>query len=93
MVVAARPATRELPPQHDSIIDGTLYIKLKTTLEVIFVSGWWEFILQYQFNKLDNRISRLKKGQNITKTTEETAVDLDGEMSMDSELIGKFITK
>ena len=38
-------------------------------------------------------MSKLKKGQTITKTTEETAVELDGEMSMDAELIGKFITK
>ena len=43
-----------------------------------------EFILQYQFNKLDDRMSKLEKGQNITKTAEETAVELDGEMSMDA---------
>ena len=49
MAVAARPATRELPPQPNACIDNTLYIILKTTLEVIFVSGWGEFILQYQF--------------------------------------------
>ena len=34
-------------------------------------------MLQYQFNELDNRISKLEKGQNITKTAEETAVELD----------------
>ena len=32
MEVAARPATRELPPQPDTYIDATLYIKLKMTL-------------------------------------------------------------
>ena len=48
---------------------------------------------QYQFNKLDDIISKLEKGQNITKSTEETAVELDGEMSMDANLIGKFITQ
>ena len=62
MAVAARPATRELPPQPDACIDATLYIKLKTTLEVIFVLGWGEFILQYQFNELDDRMSKLEKG-------------------------------
>ena len=38
-------------------------------------------------------MSKLEKFQNITKTAEETAVELDGEMSMDAELIGKFITQ
>ena len=59
MVVVVRPAERELPPQPDSFIDAALYIKLKTNLEVIFVSGWGEFILQYQFNELDDRMSKL----------------------------------
>ena len=35
---------------------------------------------------------KLEKGQTITKTAEETAVEFDGEMSMDAKLIGKFIT-
>ena len=48
---------------------------------------------QYQFNELDNRISKLEKGQNVTKSAEETAVELDGEMSMDAKLIRKFITQ
>ena len=48
---------------------------------------------QYQFNKLDDIMSKLEKGQNITKSAEETAVELDGEMSMDAELVGKFITQ
>ena len=68
-------------------------MKLKMTLEVIFVSGWGEFKLQYQFNDLDDRMSKLEKGQNITKTAEETAVELDRKMSMDVELIRKFITQ
>ena len=38
-------------------------------------------------------MSKLEKGQNITKTAKETAVELDGEMSMDSKIIGKFITQ
>ena len=38
-------------------------------------------------------MSKLEKGQNVTKTAEETAVELYGEISMDSELIGKFITQ
>ena len=50
-------------------------------------------MLQYQFNELDDRISKIEKGQNITKTAEETAVELDRKMSMDVELIGKFITQ
>ena len=32
MVVAERPATRELPHQPDTCIYATIYIKLKTTL-------------------------------------------------------------
>ena len=93
MTVSTRPANKEHPPQTDKCIDATLYIKLKTTLEVIFVSGWGEFILNYQINELDDRISKIEKGQNITKTVEETALELDGEMSMDANLIGKFITQ
>ena len=48
---------------------------------------------QYQFNKLDNRMSKLEKGQTVTKFVEETAVELDGEMSMEFKIIGKFITQ
>ena len=51
-----------------------------------------EFILQYQFNELNNIMLKLEKRQTITKTAEETAVEFDGEMSMDAKLIGKFIT-
>ena len=63
------------------------------TIEVIFVSGWGEFMLQYQFNELDDIMSKLEKGQNITKTVEETDVEIDGEISMDADLISKFITQ
>ena len=38
-------------------------------------------------------MSKLEKGQNVTKSEEETAVDLDNEMLMDAKLIGKFITQ
>ena len=38
-------------------------------------------------------MSKLEKGQNVTKTAEETAVELDWEMSMDSKLIGKLMTQ
>ena len=93
MEVSTRPATGEQPPRPDTYIDAVLYLTLKTTLEVIFVSGWGEFITQYKFNELDNIMSKLEKLQTITKTAEETAVEIDGEMSMDSELIGKFITQ
>ena len=84
MKVATRPAAREQPPWPNTCIDAVLYNKLKTTLEVIFVSCWGEFILQYQFNELDDRISKLEKGQTITKTAEETALEIDSEMSMDA---------
>ena len=50
-------------------------------------------MLQYQFNELDYRMSKLEKGQNITKTVEETAVELDREMSMNAKLISKFINQ
>ena len=46
MAVAAIPATRYQPPRTEACIYATIYIKLKTTLEFIFVSGWGEFILQ-----------------------------------------------
>ena len=77
MAVAVIPDVREPPPQPDTFIGEVLYIKLKTTLEVIFVSVWGEFILQYQFNALDDRMSKLEKGKNITKTAEEISVELD----------------
>ena len=38
-------------------------------------------------------MSKLEKGQNITKSAEEIAVELDGEIPMDAKLIGKYITK
>ena len=90
-VVKNRPAESELPSQPNTFVDATFYIKLRATLGIIFVLGWGFFIRQYQFNKLDDRMSKLKKGQNVNKSKEETAVKLDGEMSMDAELISKFI--
>ena len=60
---AARPATREQPPRPYACIDAALHIKLKTTLEFIFVLGWGEFILQYQFNELDDRMSKLRRAR------------------------------
>ena len=48
---------------------------------------------QHQFNELDDIMSKLEKVQNVTKTAEETAVELDREMSMDAEIIGKLITQ
>ena len=88
-----RTSEAETPPQPDTFVDAAFYIKLKATLEVIFVSKWGVFIQQYQFNKLEDRTSNLEKGQNINKYVEETAVELDDEMSMDTKLIGKFITQ
>ena len=54
--------------------------------------GWGVFIQQFQLNELDDRMIKPKKGQNVNKSTEETA-KLDGKMSMDAKLIGKFITQ
>ena len=48
---------------------------------------------QYHFKNLDDIMSRLEKGQTVTKSAEETAVELEGEMSMDAKLIGKYITQ
>ena len=62
MDVNAEPAPREQPPRPDTNVDTALYFKLKTTLEVIFVSGWSEFITQYQFNELGDRMLKLEKG-------------------------------
>ena len=93
MAVVKRPDETDPPPHPDTFVDSAFYIKLKATLEVVFVSVWGVFMQQYQFNKLDNRMSKLEKGQNVTKSVEETAVELDTKMSMDAELIGKFITQ
>ena len=71
------PVERETPPQPETFIYAALYIKLKTTLEVMFISGWGEFMQQYQFNNLDNRISKLEKGPTISKSAKETAVESD----------------
>ena len=49
MAVYVRPAIREPPPQPNAYIYAGLYIKLKTTLEVIFVLDWGEFIKQNKF--------------------------------------------
>ena len=38
-------------------------------------------------------MSKLEKVQNLHKSAEEIAVELDGEMSQDAKLIGKFITQ
>ena len=63
MVIAEdRPSEVELPPQPDNFVDTALCIKIKANPEVIFVSGWGVFIQQYQFNELDNCMSKTKKG-------------------------------
>ena len=67
VVVENRLAEADPPPQPDTFVDAVFYIKLKATLEVIFVSGWVVFIQKYQFNELDERMSKLEKGQNVNK--------------------------
>ena len=62
MDVAAEPEQREHPPRPDTNIDAPLYFKLKTTLEVIFFSGWGESITEYKIIDLDDRMSKLEKG-------------------------------
>ena len=71
-----RPAEADPPPQPETSVDAAFYLKLQVTLEVIFVSGWGVFIQQFQFNELDNHMSKLEKGQKVSKSTEKTAVDL-----------------
>ena len=93
MAVVKRPAETEPPPYTDTFVDTAFYIKLKATLEVIFVLVWGVCMQQYQFNELDKRMLKLEKVQNVTKSTEETAVELDSEMSINTKLIGKFITQ
>ena len=86
-----QPAEAEPPPHPDNFLDAAFYIKFKETIKVIFVSGWGVFIQQYQFNELDDRMSKLEKVQNVNNSAEETAVELDGEMSMEADLTGKFL--
>ena len=83
--VEDRPAEAEPPPQPYNFVDAAFYIKLKAIFEIIFVSGWGVFVQQYQFNDLDDCMSKLEKGQNVNKYAEETAVELDGVISMDAE--------
>ena len=52
-VVENRSAEVEPLPQIDTFLDAELYIKLKATLRIMFVSGWGFFIHKYQFNELD----------------------------------------
>ena len=66
---------------------------MRATIEVIFVLGWGVFIQKYQFNDLDDRMLKFETGQNVNKSAEEIAVELDNEMSMDAKLIRKFITQ
>ena len=91
--VENRPTEAEPPTHPYTFVDAAFYIKLKATLEVIYFSVWAVFIQQYQFNELDNCMSKLKKGQNVNKSAEETPVELDSEMSMNAELIGNLITQ
>ena len=63
------------------------YINLKATHKVIFVLGWVVLIQQYHLNALDDHMSEFEKGQTVNKFAEETAMELDVEMSMDAELI------
>ena len=87
VVIEDRPAEVETPPHPYNFVYAAFCLKLKATLEIIHVSGWGVFIQQYQFNKLDDRISKLEKGQNENKSAEETSVELDSEMSMGIRLI------
>ena len=94
MVVAENiPAESDKPPQPDTFIDAAFYLKLQATLKVIFFSRWGVFIRNFQFNELYDRISKLEKSQNVNKSAEGKALDLDSEMSMKAELIGKYITQ
>ena len=93
VIVENRPSKAEPPPHPYNFVVAAFYIKLKATIEIIFVSGWGVFIQQYQFNELDDCMSNLEKHQNVNKSTEETAMELDSEMSMDAKLIGNFITQ
>ena len=93
MDVTERPDKTEPSPQHKTFVDTDFYIKIKLTFKVIFVSRLGEFMQEYQFNELDDIMFKIKKGQNFTKFVEETAVELDGKMSMKAMLISKFITQ
>ena len=71
VVVKERQAEAEPPPQPDTFVDAAFYIKLKETVKKIFVLGWDVCIQHYQFNELDDRMSKLKKGQNTKKSAEK----------------------
>ena len=94
MVVVEDRSSEAEPQLHpDNVLDAAFYMKSKATLKVIFALGWVIFIQQCQFNELDDRMSNLKKTQKQDKSPEETAVELYGEMYMDTKLIRKFITQ
>ena len=91
MDVVRRPSDIEPPTQPNTFVDTSFYIKLKKNFEFIFVLGRGEFMQQYQFNELDNRMSKLKTGQTVTKYAEETAMELDSEISIGAKLVGRYI--
>ena len=93
MDIVGRPADTEPPTQPDTFTDTFFYIKLKTTFKVIFVSGLGEFMQQYQFKNLYDRMSKLKKGQTVTKSAKKTAMELGGKILMDTTLIGRYVTQ
>ena len=89
LVARNRPTEAETPTQPDTFVDAAFYLKLQATLEVIFVLVWDVFIQKFQFNELEYCMSKLEKRQKVNKSAEETSVDLDVNMFMDAELIGK----
>ena len=61
VVIEYRTAEAEPLPHPDNFIDAAFCIKLKATIKVFSFLGWGVFIQQYQFNELDDRMSKLEK--------------------------------
>ena len=93
VVVKDRPVESGPSPYPDNFVDAAFYIKLKATIKVIFVSRWGVLIQQYQFNELDDRMSKLDIGPNVNNSAEDIAMELNDEISMDANIIGKLITQ
>ena len=60
-VVEERPSEAEQPPHKDNFLDEVFYIKLKATLEVIFVTGWGVFIQNTSSTSWMNALPSSKK--------------------------------
>jgi len=71
--------------------DKPFLLTIKSTLETVFVASWSKFLKQAEENATDDRLARLSKSQAVVKSAEETALEIDSEMSMNAENMSRYI--